>query len=75
MQLQQTCHDFGSVGRLEGVGQEVGPGANPADAGEFSKSFKRIRKKIKKMHYLTDFSKTFKNPALIFRGGVLILQS
>ena len=42
-----------------------GPGAEPPDAGEFSKNFLR---KLLKMHYFNIFQKNLTNKALIFRA-------
>ena len=43
------------------AGLVEGPGEVPTDAGEFSKFFEKILKKIAKMHYFSLFLKKIKN--------------
>ena len=51
-------------GPFHGVGLVGGPGAEPRDAGEFSKIFKKFLKKISKMHYFSIFFKKFNKPCV-----------
>ena len=54
--------------------QDVGSGVGGPEAVEVLKIDKIYRRKIQNMHYLANFSKMFKNSAIIFRAFIWKIQ-